>query len=160
MRCATILARPPRYRSRHCKFPTCPTRSRLSRAVYSAIRGCISFILTFMLLPGFIVKRVIRSVFPRVSSSLAHRCSFFQDVFLSARAALGLPVLPFPASSAENAVCGRSCQLGVRRCLRQRSCSLARALSLSFLLAYCLRKASRSLQTTVEAVPRVSELST
>lgn len=47
------------------------------RTVYWAICGCISFILTFMLLPAFIVKRVIRSVFPRVSSSLAHRYSFF-----------------------------------------------------------------------------------
>lgn len=120
-------------------FPTRPTRFPSYRAVYTAIRGCISFILTFMLLLAFIVKRVIRSVFPRVSSSLlpiALFLVFFFSVFFFPRA---LPswvswlyhflLLARKTPFAEDPVNREE----VRRCLRQRNRSRA-SLFLSFLL--------------------------
>lgn len=85
------------------------------RTVYSAIRGYISFILTFMLLLAFIVKRVIRPVFPRVSSSLVHH-DFFQCVFLSVYALPSVSWFHYFLFPPWKTVCGRFCQLGVRRC--------------------------------------------
>jgi len=107
----------PRYRSRHCKFPT---RFQLSRRdprlyiIYSYFHAAAGF-----------YRETRYSVFPRVSSSrLPTRRIFFFSVYFSFR--MRYPRSPGSTiSNAENAVCGRSCQPGVRRCLRQRNCSRA-----------------------------------
>jgi len=145
--------RAPRYRSRHCKFPTCPTRiSQLSHRIQRDPR--LYIIYSYFHAPAFIVKRVIRSVFPRVSGSLARFPPFFsfrvrypRDTTISCfqRGKRRL----WKILSVGNPSLSPTTEL-----LAYVSFSLPSSLYFS-LSSSCLRKASHSLQTIVKAAGRI-----
>lgn len=134
---ATILARPPRYRSRQCKFPTRPTRFQLSYRIQRDPRLYIIHSY-FHATAGF--YRETRYSF-RIPSGEQLACSpWFFSVCFSSRYAL-------PSWSPGSTIfCSHGkrrlrkiLSTGVRRCLRQRNYSCT-SLFLSFSLSLLFGK--------------------